>query len=66
MVGLPFPVYSGMNDSTGRTFKLRSTPTTILVSPKGIVLAVWEGAYGGETKSSIEKYFNVSLPPFIT
>lgn len=61
---LPFDVYSGLSDTLGRRLHLRSTPTTIVVSPTGVVEAVWEGAYGGDTKRAIEEHFGVILPPF--
>lgn len=59
---MPFPIYAGISDAASRELRVRSTPTTILIGPGGVVLSVWEGAYGGRTKSDIESYFNVLLP----
>ena len=59
---MPFPIYAGISDAASRELRVRSTPTTILIGPEGGVLSVWEGAYGGRTKSDIESYFNVQLP----
>jgi hypothetical protein len=61
---LPFPVYSGLSESGMKELHVRSTPTTILVSPAGCILGVWEGAYGGETKAALEVQFGVRLPDF--
>lgn len=59
----PSPAYTGDSDRIGRQLRIRSTPTTIVVSNRGVVLAVWEGAYGGAIKSQIERHFGVELPP---
>jgi peroxiredoxin len=59
---LPFPLYNGLPDSAAKAFQIRSTPSTYLVSKDGVVLAVWEGAYGGTTKSEMETRFKVTLP----
>jgi hypothetical protein len=58
----PSPAYAGDSDEIGRQLRIRSTPTTIVLSNRGVVLAVWEGAYAGRVKSDIEKYFGVALP----
>lgn len=38
------------------------TPQTIVVSPKGVVIANWSGAYLGKHKEAIEEFFKVDLP----
>lgn len=58
----PFPVYWGLSDTAAKGIRLRSTPTTIVVSSSGIVEAAWEGAYTGPTKDRIEAFFHVALP----
>src|SRR5260370_15545641 len=59
---LKFPVYSGLSPETLKTYKLGSTPQTIVISPEGKVLEDWAGAYVGEQKSQVEAFFQVSLP----
>jgi hypothetical protein len=58
----PFPLYVGLSDIAAKQLRLRSTPTTIVVSPAGQVLAVWEGAYAGNTQLAVQRYFSVDLP----
>ncbi len=59
---LQLPVYSGLSPETLKTYKLGSTPQTIVISPEGKVLEDWAGAYVGDEKSQIEAFFHVSLP----
>src|SRR6266478_8943632 len=44
---LNLPVYSGLSPETLRTYKLGTTPQTIVLSPEGRVLQDWVGAYIG-------------------
>src|SRR5712692_7588251 len=59
---LKLPVYSGLSPETLKTYKLGSTPQTIVISPEGRVLQNWAGAYVGEQKAQVEAFFHVSLP----
>jgi peroxiredoxin len=59
---LKLPIYSGLSPETLKTYKLGSTPQTIVISPEGRVLQNWMGAYVGAQKSQIEAFFRVSLP----
>src|SRR6266446_608852 len=59
---LKLPVYSGLSSETLKTYKLGSTPQTIVISPEGKVLQDWVGAYVGDQKSQVEAFFHVSLP----
>ncbi len=59
---LKLPVYSGLSPETLKTYKLGSTPQTIVISPEGKVLQDWTGAYVGEQKSQVEAFFHVTLP----
>jgi peroxiredoxin len=59
---LKLPVYWGLSSETLMTYKLGSTPQTIVISPEGKVLQDWAGAYVGDQKSQIEAFFHVSLP----
>jgi len=60
--GLTIPVYGGMSIDTLNTYKLGSTPQTIVVSPEGRVLEDWVGAYMGSQESKVEAFFHVTLP----
>jgi peroxiredoxin len=59
---LKLPVYSGLSPETLKTYKLGSTPQTIVISPEGKVLQDWAGAYVGDQKSQVEAFFHVTLP----
>ena len=59
---LKLPVYSGLSPETLKTYKLGSTPQTIVISPEGKVLQNWAGAYVGDQKTQVEAFFRVSLP----
>jgi peroxiredoxin len=59
---LKLPVYSGLSPETLKTYKLGSTPQTIVISPEGKVLQNWTGAYVGDQKSQVEAFFHVTLP----
>ena len=53
---------SGLSPETLKTYKLGSTPQTIVISPEGKVLQDWVGAYVGDQKSQVEAFFQVTLP----
>jgi len=59
---LNLPVYSGLSAETLKTYKLGSTPQTIVISPEGKVLQDWVGAYVGDQKFQVEAFFHVTLP----
>lgn len=59
---LKLPVYSGLSPETLKTYKLGSTPQTIVISSEGRVLQNWMGAYVSDQKSQVEAFFHVSLP----
>lgn len=59
---LKLPVYSGLSIETLKTYKLGSTPQTVVISPEGKVLQDWVGAYVGKQKSEVEEFFHVTLP----
>ena len=59
---LKLPVYSGLSPETLKTYKLGSTPQTIVISPEGKVLQDWVGAYVGDQKAQVEAFFHVRLP----
>ena len=51
-----------LSPETLKTYKLGSTPQTIVISSEGKVLQDWARAYVGEQQKQIEVYFHVSLP----
>jgi hypothetical protein len=61
-----FPVYITPTPDTVRAYNLGSTPQTIVISGSGKVEQNWEGAFVGDTKSTVEKYFGISLPGIST
>jgi hypothetical protein len=62
---LKVPVYSNLSPETLKTYKLASTPQTIVISPEGKILQNWVGAYGGTQKSQVEACFHTTLPGLI-
>lgn len=59
---LGIPLYTGVSEDTKAAYKMGGTPQTIVVSPKGIVLANWNGAYLSKQKNAVEDFFKVKLP----
>jgi len=60
--GLSFPVYTDIGEQIISTYRLGSTPETIVVSPEAKVLKVWSGVYVDGTRQEIESYLKVHLP----
>lgn len=53
-----------VTDASGalvRQVGLYGTPQTLVISPAGVVVKHWAGAYTGATKALVEQYFGVSL-----
>jgi len=61
-----FPVYVNLTPDTVRAYNLGGTPQTIVISSSGKVEQNWEGAFVGEVKSEVEKYFGIALPGIST
>lgn len=59
-VNLGFPVY--VAGPAAAALKLKATPETIIVSPGGVVVKVWLGAYMEGTLADVERTFGVKLP----
>lgn len=59
---LGIPLYTGLSDDMKEAYKMRGTPQTIVVSPSGVVVANWNGAYLGKQKDAVEEFFKVRLP----
>jgi hypothetical protein len=60
--GLGVPLYSGVSEELKKAYQMGGTPQTIVVSPKGLVLANWSGAYLGKQKAAVEEFFRIRLP----
>ena len=63
---LNFPVYTGLKSDTIQALGLGGTPQTIVISPEGLVLKNWPGAYREQTQREVEDYFQVRLPGLIS
>ena len=61
-----FPVYVNPTPDTVKAYNLGGTPQTIVISSSGKVEQNWEGAFVGEIKSNVEKYFGIALPGIST
>lgn len=59
---IAFPVYRDLSPDAITTYRLDSTPETIVVAPNGIVSASWKGAFAGTTRQLIERFFSIRLP----
>ena len=59
---LRFPVYARLPAETVESLGLGSTPQTIVVSPEGEILKVWNGAYIEDLRPEVEAYFGIQLP----
>jgi hypothetical protein len=51
-----------VSQDTRRAMGLGGTPHTLLLSPDGVVLQSWRGAYSGSTLREVQTYFGLSLP----
>ncbi|HEX3684617.1 MAG TPA: redoxin domain-containing protein [Bryobacteraceae bacterium] len=59
--GISFPVYTVLLAAALRTYRLGSTPETLVISTAGKIEGDWSGAYTADTKRSMESYFGVSV-----
>ncbi|MCW5971703.1 MAG: redoxin domain-containing protein, partial [Blastocatellales bacterium] len=59
---LTLPIYKQVPRSTITQMGLGATPQTIVVSPKGVVLQNWRGAYDKALRQEVERYFGFPLP----
>lgn len=60
--GLRFPVYTELPFQVISKYKLGGTPHTVIMSPDGLVLRSWKGAYEGPLKKTLEEFLDVRLP----
>jgi len=59
---LKFPIYTRLTSKTIDSLGLGGTPQTIVISPEGLVLKNWKGAYAELTQPEVEAYFGLRLP----
>jgi hypothetical protein len=59
---LNFPMYTRLTSKTIDSLGLGGTPQTIVISPEGLVLKNWKGAYAELTQPEVEAYFGIRLP----
>jgi hypothetical protein len=59
--GIDFPIYTNLTGESASAYQ-GGTPRTLVVSPGGIILKTWFGAYKGELQREVEEYFKTSLP----
>lgn len=57
-----YAVYANPDMSKSSLYAQTATPTTYVISPQGVVLAAWRGAYTGDVRKGIEAKLNVQLP----
>jgi peroxiredoxin len=62
--GISYEIYANPDVIKNKDF-LIGTPATFLISPSGVVEAVWRGAYTGKTKDEIEAKLAVHLPGLV-
>jgi peroxiredoxin len=55
-------VYTEVAEDTQTQYRLWSTPTTLVISPRGRLLSIWVGAFVGDTRTQIEHFFSIGLP----
>lgn len=60
--GLPFPVLRDPSPGSVIAFRLRATPTTIVVSHEGKVIRAWQGAFQSGARTEIGNFFGLSFP----
>jgi hypothetical protein len=59
---LPFEVFLLDREKLGQLVYFRATPTTLVLSPQGLVAKAWIGAYQDSSENEVNKYFALSLP----
>ncbi len=57
-----FPVYKNPDVISRAALRLGGTPHTLVISQDGKIVKNWHGAYSGDQKNDVEKFFGISLP----
>jgi hypothetical protein len=63
MQQLGFDVVFAANPDVFAAYGVQGTPHTLVVSPRGKILASWAGAYAGRVRDSVSRFFHVSIEP---
>jgi peroxiredoxin len=63
---LKLPIYTGISDKAAKAYRIRSTPTTIVIGRDNRVVRVWSGAFAGGTRTEVADFFSVRLPEIDT
>jgi hypothetical protein len=59
---LTFEVVGGLSEAQRRAYDFGSAPRTVVIGRGGRVRRAWRGAFMGNLRGEIERYFGVSLP----
>jgi len=59
---LTIPIFADLSKETIAAYKFGGTPQTLVISPAGMVVKNWKGAYTGGQESEVESFFQVKLP----
>jgi hypothetical protein len=57
-----FMVLSHPSPDTVVSYGLGATPETMVISPEGVLMKRWAGAYQGDVKREVEQFFHAVLP----
>lgn len=60
------PVVRNVDRDTLATYKFSATPQTVVVSPEGLVVASWMGAYQQRQAEAIAEFFDVTMPGLLS
>lgn len=59
---MPFEIFSGVEPRAIESYNLAGTPRTLVIASDGTVVRNWEGAYAGDLRDEVERFFDVSIP----
>jgi peroxiredoxin len=62
---ISFPVLVRPTAQTVQAYGLGATPQTIVLSPSGTVVKLWQGAYAATIASDVSDFFSIELPGLI-
>jgi peroxiredoxin len=62
---IAFPILTGFSKQTLQSFGLGGTPQTLVISPEHRVLKTWSGAFVSRQAKTVERFFDVQLPPAV-
>lgn len=59
---ITFPVYTNLDPTVGKAYRIGATPQTFVVGPDAKVKSMWTGAFTAVTQKSVEAFFSLRLP----